>query len=138
MKKKLYKGTPTVKTRVETRIKRSKMNVFIPSDFSDIASYSQILRALKQLIEEKKIMRFGYGTYVKAEEFRGRMLSDIDYPNILIELFQKLNIRWDFSKAVQDYNNNISTQVPVRRFFVLKDRFTRKFNNGMEDMYVNS
>ena len=135
--KKLYNGRPTVEYRILTRILRSKSGVFIPADFKDIASYPQILRALKQLIEEQKIVRFGYGAYARARinSFNGKLYPDGDNVSNLVGLWNKLNVKWDTSQAVKDYNSGISTQVPVKRLFVVKNRFTRKLN-GMEKLYV--
>ena len=137
MRRRLYDGKPTVEKRVLTRILRSKNGVFIPADFKDISSYPQVLRALKQLILEQKIIRFGYGAYSRARinRLNGKLYPDGDRASIFIGLLSKLGIKWDYSQFVKDYNSGVSTQVPVKRLFVVKDRFSRKLN-GAEDLYV--
>jgi hypothetical protein len=137
MKKRLYNGRPTVEERIFTRISRSKDEVFIPADFKDIASYPQVLRALKQLIKEQKVIRFGYGVYARARinQYDGNLYPDGDIANNLMQLWNKLGVKWDYSQFVKDYNNGVSTQVPIRKLFVVKDRFSRNLNN-VEDLYV--
>jgi hypothetical protein len=137
MARRLYGGRLTVESRILERINRSKAAVFVPNDFRDIASYPQILRALKQLIGDKKIIRFGYGSYAKARmnKFDGNVYPARDWTFLLMELWGKLKIKWDYSAAVKDYNAGRSTQVPVKRLFVVGNRFARKFN-GAEKLYA--
>ena len=135
MTKRLYNGSETVKDKVAAYVKRARSDVFVPGDFVGIASYPQVLRALKQLVREKTIVRFGHGAYARAEEFNGRAYPVADNPVLLVGLWKKLGIKWELSKAVRDYNSGESTQVPVRGYFVVKGRFSRKFN-GAEDLYV--
>ncbi|MDR3048396.1 MAG: hypothetical protein LBV16_00920 [Elusimicrobiota bacterium] len=52
-----------------------------------------------------------------------------------MELWNKLKIKLDCSKFVKDYNSGASTQIPVKKLFVVKDRFNRKFS-GAEELYV--
>ncbi len=65
--KRKYGGEFTVKDKILNRIKRSKVNVFIPNDFKGIAAYPQVLRALKQLTDSNILIRLGYGVYVKTD-----------------------------------------------------------------------
>ncbi|GHT50790.1 hypothetical protein AGMMS49982_06770 [Bacteroidia bacterium] len=128
--KRKYGGEFTVKDKILNRIKRSKVNVFIPSDFKGIATYPQVLRALKQLTDSKILIRLGYGAYAKADlnPFNNKIYPVDDNVSTAMELFKKLNVKWDYSKAVKDYNAGISTQVPVRNYIEIKDRFSRKLD----------
>ena len=132
--KRLYSGKPTVEDRILTRILRSRNVVFIPADFRDIASYPQVLRALKHLVRKRKTVRFGYGAYarVTVNKFDGKIYPDGDTASNLIRLWKKLGVKWDYSRAVKDYNSGVSTQVPVKRLFVVNDRFSRSINDAKE------
>ncbi|KAA6316120.1 hypothetical protein EZS27_033524 [termite gut metagenome] len=132
MKKRLYNGKPTVMDRILFKIQRSKKSVFVPADFEGISSYPQILRALKLLIKEKQIIRFGYGSYVKAEinPLNNKVYPVQDMISIVQELFNKLKIDWAYSQAVKDYNEGKSTQVPVNGLLVIKSRFARKLEGA--------
>ncbi|MDR3048395.1 MAG: hypothetical protein LBV16_00915 [Elusimicrobiota bacterium] len=52
MKWKLYNGRQTIENKILGRITHSQFNVFAPVDFEYIASYPQILRALKLLKQQ--------------------------------------------------------------------------------------
>ena len=45
----MNKQTKTIKERVLLRIRRSKKEVFLRSDFASLSDYDQVGRALKQL-----------------------------------------------------------------------------------------
>ena len=49
------------------RIARKRGDVFMREDFRDLGSSAQIGRALRALIRKGKLLRFGYGIYVRAE-----------------------------------------------------------------------
>ncbi len=49
-----------------SKIKRSRRYVFERKDFNGIASYDQVGRALRQLVENADLMKLGYGLYTKA------------------------------------------------------------------------
>lgn len=56
----------TIKTRIQSRLKRSKRYVFTRDDFKDIAGYDQIGRVLRDLLKEGQLLKVGYGVYTKA------------------------------------------------------------------------
>ncbi|SMY16225.1 DUF6088 family protein [Photobacterium aquimaris] len=56
----------TAAKRISLKIKRSRRYVFERKDFEIFASYSQVGRALNQLIDKNELIRLGYGLYTKA------------------------------------------------------------------------
>jgi hypothetical protein len=137
--KQLNKKQTTVKDQMHRRLSRSRKKVFVPADFEGIASYRQILRVLKQLVGEKKLVRLGQGVYAKARvnQFDNNLYPDADAVTIGKEILKKFGVAWEYSQAVKDYNERRSTQVPVRNYLVLKGRFRRniEFTKGV---YANS
>jgi hypothetical protein len=136
-KNRLYNGKMTVKARVKSRIFASKDKVFIPKDFAQIASYAQVLRALKELIKDKKIVRLGYGLYAKADinPFDGNVYPKADDVTIGKEILRKLKIKWDYSQAVKEYNAFQSTQIPIKNMIVVKGRLRRQIES-MRGVYA--
>ncbi|CEO42027.1 S-adenosylhomocysteine hydrolase (fragment) [Photobacterium kishitanii] len=53
--------------RISQRIKRSRRYVFERQDFENFASYSQVGRALNQLIDKDELMKLDYGLYTKKD-----------------------------------------------------------------------
>jgi hypothetical protein len=124
-----YRGKPTIKRQILEQISKSRAKVFVPGDFKDIASYPQIMRALKLLIADEKIIKIGYGVYSKAaiNQFTKRPRPLFDPVTTARAMFKKLKIKWNYSPAVIAYNRGETTQIPVKNFFILdkKRRFTR-------------
>jgi hypothetical protein len=57
----------TLRERMETRIARKRReDVFLPREFRDLGGEDQVLRALRTLGREKRLVRLGYGIYGRA------------------------------------------------------------------------
>ena len=118
----------TLKSRIQYRIKKSKDNVFILSDFFDLSDRDQVTRALRQLINQKQLAKIGRGLYAKM---RPSPLSDKailvkPLPELAKEALNKLNVKTFPSRAEQRYNSGLSTQVPTGRTIGIKSRISRK------------
>jgi Family of unknown function (DUF6088) len=127
---------PTVYERIIDRMSEmSECNVFLRQDFADLGSYSQVGSALKQLCEEEKLKRIGQGLYGKTEvctvkPFVGRVILSAGLTEIAPEALTRLGYKVVPSQAVLDYNNGISTQVPMgRRIRIQGKRTRRKIGN---------
>ena len=57
----------TPRERIETRIARKRGDdVFLPREFRDLGGEDQVLRVLRILVREKRLVRLGYGVYGRA------------------------------------------------------------------------
>jgi hypothetical protein len=51
----------TLRERIETRIaRRQGEDVFLPREFRDLGGKDQVLRVLRGLVREKRLVRLGY------------------------------------------------------------------------------
>lgn len=129
----------TLKNRVKYRISRSKNAVFTPSDFLDLSDRDQVGRALRQLVNEEVIIRFGQGLYAKAKRssLTNKLIPINPLPELAKEALQKkLNIEVVPAKEVQQYNMGKTTQVPTGRVIAVKGRVSRKMAfNGKSITY---
>src|ERR1700738_542158 len=58
---------PTLRERIETRIARRRgEDVFLPREFADLGGEDQVLRVLRGLVREGRLVRLGYGVYGRA------------------------------------------------------------------------
>src|SRR4051812_29011277 len=57
----------TLRQRVEARIARRRDDAFLTREFLDLGGERQVLRALRELTDEGKLIRLGYGVYACAE-----------------------------------------------------------------------
>ena len=57
----------TLRQRVEARIARRRDDAFLTREFLDLGGTRQVLRVLRELTEQGKLIRLGYGVYGRAE-----------------------------------------------------------------------
>ena len=51
-----------LRERIRERIAASKDDVFFPREFLDLSDEDQVLRALRELMKEKQLVRIGYAS----------------------------------------------------------------------------
>src|ERR1700730_1856036 len=57
----------TLREKIETRIARKRgEDVFLTREFRDLGGEDQVLRGLRNLVREKRLVRLGYGVYGRA------------------------------------------------------------------------
>jgi hypothetical protein len=116
--------------RIATRVARSKAGVFLPRDFSDLAGYTQVLRALRKQTKQGRLVKLGYGVYGKARvnSITGQpmLAAEGGFQGAAREALQKLGVAWEPTEAERAYNSGQSTQIPLMPVVKVKDRFARK------------
>ena len=120
----------TLRQRVEERIAKRGDTAFLTREFSDLADERQVLRALRELTEEGKLIRLGYGVYGRAEISpitAQPMLAGDGFGPVARQVLDKLKVRWEPTTAERDYNEGRSTQVPMTpRVRLRGSRFSRR------------
>ncbi len=120
----------TLREKLEVRIAERRDEAFLTREFGDLAGERQIQRALRELTDDGKLIRLGYGVYGRAEisPLTGQpMLASDGFGEVARRALDKLNVQWEPSRAERDYNEGKSTQVPMTPLVRLKKgRFSRK------------
>lgn len=104
---------------LEDRIRRSIAKrpglVVLRSELAPLGSSAQIGRVLTRLVNDGKLVRVSKGAFAKTRinKFTGRPTPAGTLEDISAELFDKLGITIFPSKLVSEYNNGISTQLPM-------------------------
>ncbi len=134
------KSRKSIIDRVMLRIKKRKGNVFILKDFKDLIKeydYDQVLRALRQLVNKRMLIRIGHGIYAKTRVFdNGVVLPNATIGNLAEEALQKLGVKTDKSSCWYEYNSGLSDQIPTGRVIAVDRRVRRKIGyNGYEIYY---
>jgi hypothetical protein len=126
----------TIEDRIAYRIARSKGEVFMRNDFSDLADYDQIGRSLRQLVVKGKIVKIGYGLYAKAgvSPLSNRTVPRRGLRDLATEALKKLKVEVAPSSYDQAYNEGRTSQIPTGRVIGVKGRVVRKI--GYEGKYV--
>ena len=121
----------TLRERVAARIAERRDDAFLTREFTDLGGERQVLRALRELTEEGKLIRLGYGAYGRAETSpitQEPMLAGDGFGAVSRQVLTKLKIGWQPATAERDYNEGRSTQVPMTPRVRLRpgNRFSRK------------
>jgi len=128
----------TLRQRIEARMAKRRDDAFLTREFLDLSGERQVLRALRELTEEGKLIRLGYGVYGRAEISaltNKPMLAGDGFGQVSRQVLNKLKVPWEPTTAERDYNEGRSTQVPMTPRVRLQpgNRFSRKLRyNTME------
>src|SRR5580698_6676290 len=130
----------TLRERIETRIARMRDEVFLTREFRDLGGEDQVLRVLRGLVREKRLVRLGYGVYGRAFVSRLSGAPVLDSPNGFAgaarQALTKLGVEWEPTAAERDYNEGRSTQVPVNPVVRVKGRFSRQLRYGNTELFL--
>src|ERR1700747_3449095 len=125
----------TLRERIERRIARKRSeDVFLPREFRDLGGEDQVLRALRNLVREKRLVRLGYGVYGRAIVSRLSgdpiLYSKNGFLGAARQALTKLGVTWEQTEAQLAYEQGRSTQVPVNPVVRVKGRFSRRLRDG--------
>lgn len=127
----------TSKDRILASLTRSKNSVFLREEFNRFGNYRQVCRVVKELLDEGRIVRLGYGTYVKARPstISGKPVPDGSLVNIGMEAMKKLGVEVSPGKDMQALIRGESTQVPMLPILNIgKARVSRKLSLGSRSL----
>jgi len=124
------RGRQTLRDRLEGRIAKRRADVFLPREFRDLGGEDQVLRALRGLVRDGKLVRLGYGVYGRAETSRlsGEpiLAARGGFIGAARQALDKLGVAWEPTEFEKAYNDGRSTQVPVNPAVRVKGRFVRR------------
>jgi hypothetical protein len=131
----------TLRQKIEERMARKKGDaVFLPREFADLGGEDQVLRALRRLTEDGRLVRLGYGVYGRAVKSRLSGQPMLYSPNGFIgaarQALDKLGVEWEPTEAERAYNARRSTQVPVNPVVRVKGRFRRHLRYGKAELIL--
>jgi hypothetical protein len=119
----------TLRERVEARIASRRDDVFLPREFRDLGGEDQVLRALRGLMRDGRLVRLGYGVYGRAEisQLSGRpmLAARGGFIDAARQALDKLGVSWEPTEFQRAYNDGRSTQVPLNPAVRVKGRFAR-------------
>jgi hypothetical protein len=104
----------TLREKIEGRIARKRDDVFLPREFGDLGGEDQVLRAFRNMVRDRKLVRLGAAR----------------------QALNKLGVKWEPTGAERAYNEGRSTQVPVNPAVRVKGRFSRKLRYQDTELVV--
>lgn len=130
----------TLREKVEARIENKQEDVFLPREFSDLSDEDQVLRVLRTLVREGRLVKLGYGVYGRAIQSRltgeAILYSQNGFSGAVRQALTKLGVDWEPTEAEIAYNEGRSTQVPVNPVLRVKGRFSRQLHYGNTELIL--
>jgi hypothetical protein len=128
----------TLRDRVELRIAKMKGDVFLTREFADLGGEDQVLRALRSLVREGRLVRLGYGVYGRAivSRLSGKpmLYSANGFIGAARQALTKLGVKWEPTEAERAYNDGRSSQIPMNPVVKIKGRFSRRLSDGSTEL----
>ncbi|MDR3484339.1 MAG: conjugal transfer protein [Bradyrhizobium sp.] len=107
--------------------------MFLTREFAGLGGEDQVLRALRGLLRDGKLVRLGYGVYGRAivSRLSGEALlySTGGFRGASREALTKLGVKWEPTESEQAYNEGRSTQIPFNPVLRVKGRFSRRLTD---------
>jgi hypothetical protein len=131
----------TLRAKIEERIVRKKRDdVFLPREFADLGGEDQVLRALRGLVHDGRLVRLGYGVYGRAvlSRLSGQPMlqSPSGFIGVARQALDKLGVAWEPTESERAYNERRSTQIPVNPVVRVKGRFRRHLRYGNSELVL--
>ena len=120
--------------RLMRRIARKRGDVFLRADFRDLGGYDQVGRGLRQLVQQGRLLKIGYGLYTRARPslLDGRPTRVKGLRALAAEALGRIGIQTAPTRLEQAYNAGRTTQVPTGRVVAVRGRVRRKMSyNGV-------
>jgi hypothetical protein len=113
--------------RLAKRIARKRGDVFLRADFSDMAGYDQVGRALRSLVREGRLIKLGQGLYARARrsELDGKLIPGKGL-NTLKDALRRLGVETAPTRFERACNSGRSEQVPTGRVVAIRGKRLRR------------
>ena len=123
----------TIEERIERSINTSAADVFLRRNFEKFGGYDQVGRALRAIIARGRLVKAGYGVYVRARRssLTGNAVPAVPLVQIGFAVLSRLGIKAGLGSSALDYMEGKTTQMPMAAVInVGKSRISRKIGIG--------
>ena len=131
----------SLRGRIARKVARSKRDVFLTRDFApQMSDEDQVIRALRGLVSERKLLRLGKGVYAKARPSRisdrAVLANPAGFQAVAQQALNRLGVKWNVTEAQRAFAEGRSTQIPVNPVLKVEGRFARKLRYGDSELIV--
>jgi hypothetical protein len=130
----------TLQQKIVDRIAQRTENVFLPREFKDLGGEDQVLRALRTLVRDGKLVRLGYGvygrTFISSLSGNPILYNPSGFLGAARDALTKLGVKWEPTEAEKAYNEGRSTQIPVNPCVRIKGRCSRRLRYGNRELMI--
>lgn len=114
--------------RIARRVADGEGAVFFSGDFRDLGNAGQVGRALRALVKQGRLIRFGRGIYVRTRpsSMDGQPVPAKSMRELAAETLARLGAEITESRAERAYNSGRSEQVPTGRVIGVRGKRVRR------------
>jgi hypothetical protein len=131
----------TLRDKIIARMARkASEDVFLTREFTDLGGEDQVLRVLRGLRREGRLVHLGYGVYgrafVSSLSRKPVLKSSNGFISAARQALDKLGVEWEPTQSERAYNERRSTQIPVNPVVRVKGRFSRRLRYGKSELVL--
>jgi len=123
----------TIEERIARSIAKSGDKVFLRTEFAEYGGYDQVGRVLRTLVNKGRLVKAGYGVYVKAKvsSLTGKPIPAVPLTEICMSALSKLGVTTEMGSSDKAYMEGKTTQMPMAEVVKIKNsRVCRKIGFG--------
>jgi hypothetical protein len=126
-----------LETRILKRLARTRGDVFLRDDFSDLGGYDHVGRVLRHLVRTGQLVKIGHGLYARAAPLScdGTPTPVKGLRALAAEALDRLGIETAPTRLEQAYQAGQTTQVPAGRVIAVTKRVRRRI--GYNGTFLN-
>src|SRR6266849_6816052 len=106
----------SLQSKIESRIAESREYVFLTREFTDLSGRRQVLRALRKIVAEGRLVRLGCGVYGLAAASGISDGPTLHHPHGFIgaarTALTKLGVQWEPTEGEVAFKEGRTTEVP--------------------------
>jgi hypothetical protein len=132
--------TNSLQSKIEQRIAESRDYVFLTREFTDLSGRRQVLRALRKIVLEGRLVRLGCGVYGLAGTSSESERPVLFHPNGFIgaarSALTKLGVAWEPTERELAHQAEHATNPPLLPAVRIRRRFSRRLSFGQTELLV--
>jgi hypothetical protein len=130
----------SLQSKIESRIAESREYVFLTREFTDLSGRRQVLRALRKIVAEGRLVRLGCGVYGLAFTSGVSERPTLYHPHGFIgaarTALTKLGVEWEPTESEVAFQEGRTTEVPSVAAVRIRRRFSRRLSFGQTELVV--
>ena len=130
----------SLQSKIESRIAQSREYVFLTREFTDLSGRRQVLRALRKIVAEGRLVRLGCGVYglafTSGMSDRPMLFHPHGFLGAARTALTKLGVAWEPTEQEIAFREGRSTEVPAIPAVRIRRRFSRRLSFGRTALVV--
>ena len=130
----------SLQSKIESRIAENREYVFLTREFTDLSGRRQVLRALRKIVAEGRLVRLGCGVYGLAFMSGISERPTLFHPHGFIgaarTALTKLGVEWEPTEREVAFQEGRTTEIPAEAAVRIRRRFSRRLSFGPTELVV--